>query len=421
MKEIELCEQRCGGREGWGICGKRWTLCWSIFTLGPNHVGEESGDSSRTMSWETARWGQHFRGSFGWKHGEFEGGIRAARGFPGSSAGKESACNAGDLGLMPVWKGPLKKGIATHSTILAWRIPWTEEPGILQSMGSRRVRHDWVTFPSPAAKCWNVLLWLLLLNFLLLSGQHNMDHRSECEDLQTPHVPLSRSRKSAERIRGMAGSSADPQSIFEDCCRLLCLYWNINARGEVTFVINQAVARASAGSLHWFRTHQTKWRPAASDSSLGEAGQIGLADQMSVLMPERWTRHLLNGPQAGMFRVLNQPFTSLLQGWGKPQCHPWWKITHPCRISPCHFHCTMYMNYRVQGRQCKASWQWKMHRSGIRRPGCGSCLSTCSLCDCGSVIPLSGHQCSLQGLLAFMSLKQFSEDAYRRQQAKWLV
>ena len=37
---------------------------------------------------------------------------------------------------------PLKKGIATHSSILAWRIPWTEEPGGLPSMGSQRVGHD---------------------------------------------------------------------------------------------------------------------------------------------------------------------------------------------------------------------------------------------------------------------------------------
>ena len=39
------------------------------------------------------------------------------------------------------WEDPLKKGMATHSSILAWRIPWTEEPGRLQSMGSQRVRH----------------------------------------------------------------------------------------------------------------------------------------------------------------------------------------------------------------------------------------------------------------------------------------
>ena len=40
------------------------------------------------------------------------------------------------------WKDPLEKGMATHSSMLAWRIPWTEEPGGLQSMDSQRVRHD---------------------------------------------------------------------------------------------------------------------------------------------------------------------------------------------------------------------------------------------------------------------------------------
>ena len=40
------------------------------------------------------------------------------------------------------WKGPLEEGMATHSSILAQRIPWTEEPGGLQSMGSQRVKHS---------------------------------------------------------------------------------------------------------------------------------------------------------------------------------------------------------------------------------------------------------------------------------------
>ena len=40
------------------------------------------------------------------------------------------------------WEDPLEKGTATHSGILAWRIPWTEEPGRLQSMGLQRVGHD---------------------------------------------------------------------------------------------------------------------------------------------------------------------------------------------------------------------------------------------------------------------------------------
>ena len=52
-------------------------------------------------------------------------------------AGKESACHGGDLGLIPGWKEPLEKGQATHSSIMAWRIPWT-----IQSMGLQRVGHN---------------------------------------------------------------------------------------------------------------------------------------------------------------------------------------------------------------------------------------------------------------------------------------
>ena len=97
------------------------------------------------------------------------------RGFPGGSVNKETTCNAGNLGLIPVlgrslgegigyplqyswaslvtqmvknlpamwetwvrslgWEDPLDEGMAVPSSILGWRIPWTEEPGGLQSMG----------------------------------------------------------------------------------------------------------------------------------------------------------------------------------------------------------------------------------------------------------------------------------------------
>ena len=54
------------------------------------------------------------------------------------------------------WEDPLEKGMTTHSSILAWRTPWTEEPGRLQFMGSQRVRHDWATntwgFPGGTSK-----------------------------------------------------------------------------------------------------------------------------------------------------------------------------------------------------------------------------------------------------------------------------
>ena len=59
-------------------------------------------------------------------------------GFPCSSIGKESACNSGDPGSILGQEDPLEKEMATHSSILPWRIPWTEEPGGLQSMGLQK-------------------------------------------------------------------------------------------------------------------------------------------------------------------------------------------------------------------------------------------------------------------------------------------
>ena len=56
-----------------------------------------------------------------------------------------SACSAGDLGSIPELRRPLEKEMVTHSSTLAWKIPWMEEPGRLQSMGSQRVRHDLTT------------------------------------------------------------------------------------------------------------------------------------------------------------------------------------------------------------------------------------------------------------------------------------
>ena len=68
---------------------------------------------------------------------------------------------------------PLEKGMATHSSILAWRIPWTEELGRLQSVGSQRVGHNWMTntfthFNLGTLKClpfFMVVIWKILLTF----------------------------------------------------------------------------------------------------------------------------------------------------------------------------------------------------------------------------------------------------------------
>jgi len=58
-------------------------------------------------------------------------------GFSGGSDGKESACNAGDLDSIPESGSLLEEGMETHSSILAWRIPWTEKPGGLNPQGRK--------------------------------------------------------------------------------------------------------------------------------------------------------------------------------------------------------------------------------------------------------------------------------------------
>ena len=69
--------------------------------------------------------------------------------------GKESAFSAWD----PGWEDLLEKGMPIHSNILAWRIPWTEASGSLQSMGSQRARHYWAHFHF--ALCYNIVSFLL--------------------------------------------------------------------------------------------------------------------------------------------------------------------------------------------------------------------------------------------------------------------
>ena len=65
--------------------------------------------------------------------------------FSGGSDGKESACSAETWVQSLGREHPLEKGTATYSSILFWRIPWTEEPGELQSIGSQRVGHALAT------------------------------------------------------------------------------------------------------------------------------------------------------------------------------------------------------------------------------------------------------------------------------------
>ena len=68
--------------------------------------------------------------------------IHFPTGFPGGSVVKTLPANAEDVGAFLGWEDPPEEEMATHSSILTWKIQWTEKHGGLQSMGSQRVGHD---------------------------------------------------------------------------------------------------------------------------------------------------------------------------------------------------------------------------------------------------------------------------------------
>ena len=67
------------------------------------------------------------------------------------------------------WEDPMEESMASHSSILAWRIPWTEEPGGLQLLGLQRVRHDWMTVEhTPPSICIYLIYFINQALLLLL-------------------------------------------------------------------------------------------------------------------------------------------------------------------------------------------------------------------------------------------------------------
>ena len=71
----------------------------------------------------------------------------------------------------PGWEDPLEEGMATHSSILAWRIPWTEEPGRLHAIGLQKVGHDWSKLACTHA--------YLLLNWFYKAGERPKEKKGE--------------------------------------------------------------------------------------------------------------------------------------------------------------------------------------------------------------------------------------------------
>ena len=84
------------------------------------------------------------------------------------------------------WEDPLEQEMATHSSILAWKMPWTEETGVLQSMWSQRIGHDGVTKQQQYLKTFQVRLVVVLNSMVFLILYNKM-----CQHLQDLYISMS--------------------------------------------------------------------------------------------------------------------------------------------------------------------------------------------------------------------------------------
>ena len=131
---------------------------------------------------------------------------------------------------------PLEEGIATHFSVLAWRNPWTEEPGRLQSMGSPRVRHDW----------------------------SNLTHTQVKRNRKDPRRPRRREELGRYEVRG------NPVSWTE---HLMCI-WHGVGQGECGWSVASRKDKDAEEAGREVGTQMTLWTTSSQDIFLGATGRL---------------------------------------------------------------------------------------------------------------------------------------------------
>ena len=131
---------------------------------------------------------------------------------------------------------PLEEGIATHFSVLAWRNPWTEEPGRLQSMGSPRVRHDWST----------------------------LTHTQVKRNRKDPRRPRRREELGRYEVRG------NPVSWTE---HLMCI-WHGVGQGECGWSVASRKDKDAEEAGREVGTQMTLWTTSSQDIFLGATGRL---------------------------------------------------------------------------------------------------------------------------------------------------
>jgi len=145
------------------------------------------------------------------------------------------------------WVDPLEEVMAIHSSILAWRIPWTEEPGGLRSIGSQRLRHDWTDLAATQLMYWNSLFYYNSIAVLSGNMLLNLHYKSSISI-----------RKKRERIKYFRPT----------IMKLLFSFWNFNHEGLLYSSKHKALTPkfSSVQSLSRVRFFVTPWTAACQAS-----------------------------------------------------------------------------------------------------------------------------------------------------------
>ena len=160
----------------------------------------------------------------------------------------------------PGQEDPLQKVMATHSSILVWWIPWTEEPGRVQSMELKRVRHDWVTFTlhwitsevSAVPKClepWNLNIRAVVSLLLLCGMGSGWKHMDSVYRMWLSHFlhfyvwsgdKEKRAEGKMEARNGQCGKHLVSALLLLSCVQLFATPWtarlHVNMAREITLV-----------------------------------------------------------------------------------------------------------------------------------------------------------------------------------------
>ena len=173
------------------------------------------------------------------------------------------------------WEDPLKKEMALHSSTIAWKIPWTEEPDRLQSMGSQRVRHNWVTSLSlfktqtvvmygwelDCEESWAPKNWC----FRTVVLEKTLESPLDCKEIQPVHPK----RKQSWVFIGRTDIEAETPILWYPNAKSWLIVKDPDAGKDWRQEEKGMTEYETVGWHHWLNGHESEYTPGVGDGQRG--------------------------------------------------------------------------------------------------------------------------------------------------------